>query len=290
MYKDRFLKWNLGDLYKFCKKLKEHNLTDQDIFAALIVYKSFSEEKGINMDESSEKEMTNLLIQLHIITETNYTLDYKTKISNYYKYGNTYNGIRTELTSRGVLYKVDMYDRDILKDKYLNKNYLEFIEKIEPPRIGLRKSLISLEMENLNNKKGLTYNLIPKLIEEANINYEWGYSNSCALILRRICEILIIEILEDYNQSRNTSELIDIKNDQGYFGFGTLINRFKKCNFKHSNRDLEKCLDQVKKYGDIGAHDAIILVKTKHIDDYIKPDIERLIYFLLDLGGFYLNE
>ena len=290
MPEKKSLPWNNECLTKFVKALKNDGLSNIDIFDALIVYKAFSDHK--NPHTFTKEEMVYILTKIGLII--NYDFPYfDSQINDAYPLSG--NGERKHIIRELVIggkdfFRVNPLFEDELKEKYLNEKYLHFLNYKKPlPEIKDDHCLITLPDLKLNSKKGLSSKLIPQLIKEANYNYDLRLYNSCALICRRICEILVIEALEKYNNGKNDSDKIKIEGENGYLGFGYLIGQFKNCKFSGVKKDkhIQECLDNVKKYGDIGAHHKFRLVEEKDIKDYIKPDIKPLIESLLHIGGFY---
>lgn len=283
MCEEKFLDWNIQSLTKFVKALKNDDVSDVDIFEALIVYYTFS--KGIDSEQCPEKELENKLIEIGVV-DTN--VEFFNKITIHYPLppNKGKDDIKRNIDRSVRWYWVAPLSKEKLKNKYLIDKYLSFLNHKPVPQIKDDELLIKLD-SSLNSQKGLTSKLIPELIKEVNFNYRYQNFNSCALICRRICEILVIESLEKYNNDKDDSDKIQIENENGYLGFGRLIGKFKECRFPTVNKAMKDCLDNVKKYGDIGAHHKFIQVKGKDINDYIKPDIEMTINTLLQIGRFF---
>jgi hypothetical protein len=284
MEEEKFLDWDDDCLIEFVEEIKKDYPNQIDIFKAIITYRYYSKEVE---DDIEEEEIFSTLNEIGVID--NLVL-YRHNIYNYYIVKNLYgeDEIKRDTGGNVAKYKIKPMCRKQLKQKYLNDKYLKFLKNKPLPKIKDEESLIQLTEDNLklNPKKGLPSTLIPQLIEEVNLNYYYRQYNSCALICRRICEILIIEALEIYNNTQDDSNKITIENEQGYLGLGNLIGKFKNCKFKGVDKHIKDCLDYVKKYGDIGAHHKFISVEKKNIEE-IKPDIDNTIKTLLQLGEFY---
>lgn len=185
------------------------------------------------------------------------------------------------------------------KDVFESASTITYIEKTEDgvlktvtinhKEVSTEKidELIYLPNYELNKSKGLPSKLIPDLVREINFSYKHKKYNSSVIVCRRVCEILVIESLNVYNEKLDDDEKIMITDHVGYLGFGTLLKKFKSCNFPDVKKEIVKCLENVKKYGDIGAHDKFMSVNEDDINNYIKPDISRTITILLQISEFF---
>lgn len=112
-----------------------------------------------------------------------------------------------------------------------------------------------------------TRNYIQKLAIQANGCYQNGWYDACAVIVRRLIEILIIDCFEKYGIASK------IEDDNGdYFGLDQLINLFLVEDTWHIPRLMKKYLPKLKdlkEIGDTAAHGRH-LVTIRQIEDLSK--------------------
>ncbi len=112
-----------------------------------------------------------------------------------------------------------------------------------------------------------TRNYLIKIAEEINICYDTGLYTACLVLLRRLLETLIIEAFE----SKKISGKIEDSKGQ-YLFFSDLIDRYNAETDFHASRNLKNSFAQIKKIGDVCAHNRKFIAKKNHIDQ-IKTDI-----------------
>ncbi len=112
-----------------------------------------------------------------------------------------------------------------------------------------------------------TRNYIEKLAAQANGCYQKGWYDSCAVMVRRLIEILIIDCFERHDISSK------IKDAEGnYYGLAQLIGSFLNENTWHIPKPVRKYLpklNDLKEIGDAAAHGRH-LVTRKQIEDLAK--------------------
>jgi hypothetical protein len=112
-----------------------------------------------------------------------------------------------------------------------------------------------------------TRNYIEKLAAQANGCYRRGWYDSCAVMVRRLVEILMIDCFERHNIA---PKIEDANGD--YCGLGLLIGLFRAESSWHVPRSLKRYLPKLgdlKEIGDTGAHGRH-LVTRKHLKDLAK--------------------
>ena len=106
------------------------------------------------------------------------------------------------------------------------------------------------------------HRVLKMILWEANRDYANACYNSCATMIRRLIETLIIEAYQHYQLQH-----VILKSGE-YLSLNELIG--KTCNQREFNlsRETKRILPDLKFYGDIGAHNRDVIVR--------KPDLERL--------------
>ncbi len=127
-----------------------------------------------------------------------------------------------------------------------------------------------------------TRNYIEKLAEQAHGCYKRGWYDACAVMIRRLVEIMIIDCFERRELSSS------IKDDNGdYFMLEKLIAAFLSETTWHISRPIKKHLPklrELKEIGDSGAHGRHIVPKAR-IDqlskaiDYTFQGLVEIAYF-----------
>lgn len=287
MFEERFLDWSEKPRNKFISNLKKSGFDYDDITEAVITYHACSKNEK---DSLLFPVLIRVLARAGLIQnqlEFSQQMPRHQPLSLMKDRGG--NKIIVNLLGGDYRYSVNPLYFEELKEKYLTDKHLHFLANKPLPEIKDDERLIGLNNLNLSSEKGLPSKLIPELIQEANYNYHWKFYNSCALICRRICEILIVEALEEYNSS-NPNNQTKIKDNNGdYLGLGKLIGQFKTCKIKGVDKNLKTCLDNVKAYGDIGAHHQFVSVGKEQIEG-IRPNITMTINVLLQIGDFFKED
>ena len=107
------------------------------------------------------------------------------------------------------------------------------------------------------------FSVLKKILWEINKTYELGCYNSCAAMIRRLTETLVIEAYEHHNLRHL---IVDSKGE--YLGFNELIGKTCAQTEFRLTRETKRVLPDLKFFGDIGAHNRMALVR--------KPDLDRL--------------
>ena len=105
--------------------------------------------------------------------------------------------------------------------------------------------------------------VLKKVLWEVNRSYASACYNSCAAMIRRLAESLIIDAYEHNNLH---SVIIDANGD--YLGFKDLIGKVSSQQEFKLTRETKRVLPDLKFFGDLGVHNRLALVR--------KPDLDRL--------------
>lgn len=158
----------------------------------------------------------------------------------------------------------------------LSKDILTDLENlVDPPEEGfLAETNQVVPLSIVRNTRGY----IEKVANQANGCYEKGWFDSCAVMLRRLLETLIIECFEKHLIANK------IQNSQGDFLFlKDLINITLLEQSWNLGRNTKKALPKLKDIGDKSAHSRRF---TAHLSDLKKliPDIRLVVQELVYLA------
>ena len=121
----------------------------------------------------------------------------------------------------------------------------------------------------IDNRFGVMQNVL----WEANQCYERGCYNACAAMIRRLVENLIVACYERQGVADR------IKKGGEYLEFGALIGKASNEPILKLTRNTKRILSDLKFFGDIGAHNRMMLVKKADLDrvhQSIRSGIEEL--------------
>lgn len=119
-----------------------------------------------------------------------------------------------------------------------------------------------------------TRGYIIKVVNQINGTYEHGWYDACAVMIRRLIEILIIEVFQSYGL------LSEIKNKNGDFKeLGELIVLLESRSEWSLEKPTRKVLPELKDGGNLSAHARKFNAPRSSIDDNIKS----LRYAIVDL-------
>ncbi len=116
-----------------------------------------------------------------------------------------------------------------------------------------------------------------KILWEINRGYDVACYNSCAAMIRRLTESLIIESFEKLGIGNS------IKKDGEYFAFSVLISKAISEPKLALTRNTKKILPDLKFLGDLAAHNRRALVRKEDLDKLhhaTRSAIEELVYFI----------
>lgn len=153
---------------------------------------------------------------------------------------------------------------------------LDIRRELGPPDEGL---LAETQVVIQRSLVRATRGYIEKVANQANGSYENGWYDSCAVMIRRIIETLIIEAYEKHSIANK------IKNPQGDFFFlGDLINHCLREPAWNLTRGCKQALPKLKDIGDKSAHSRRYIAQRGDIDPLL-PDIRLVIQEFLFLAG-----
>jgi len=113
---------------------------------------------------------------------------------------------------------------------------------------------------------------------QINGSYQFQFYDSCAVMCRRIAEMLLIEAFDAQGHGAA------IKGPDGnYFQFNELIGRAQSGQYFKLARNSPKTLERVKTVGDTGAHHRSYITMKRDVDD-LKFDLRHLITDLIQLA------
>lgn len=123
-----------------------------------------------------------------------------------------------------------------------------------------------------------TRTYLEKLVHQINASYEYGLSDACAVLCRRLMESLIIEIyIHDGRQH-------EIQQNGVFIFLDKLIKYITSDKKVTLGRSAPGAMAEVKQLGDTAAHDRTYITPPLDIDD-MKLRYRRLIRELLDKAG-----
>jgi len=117
------------------------------------------------------------------------------------------------------------------------------------------------------------HTVLQKVLWEANRCYDAACYNSCAAMIRRLVENLIIEAFEHHGIGHK------IKKDGEYQEFGSLIGKAISEPSLRLTRNTKRILPDLKFFGDLGAHNRMALVYKDDLDrlhNNIRVGVEEL--------------
>lgn len=134
-------------------------------------------------------------------------------------------------------------------------------EKEQTPVVVNGKDLIDLSIVDK------APNYIINVLNEANLCYKYSIYNGCAVLLRKATENLIIEA---FDRNNRINEIQD--NNGDFFTLKNLISKLLNAqpSLWNITRNTKKSLDEIKKIGDLSAHNIKFCAKKTDIDSIIE--------------------
>lgn len=123
-----------------------------------------------------------------------------------------------------------------------------------------------------------TREYIEKIANQINGCYEKGWFDSCAVMIRRLLETLIIEVFESKGIENK------IKKEGDYVFLKNMITITLSETNLNLGRNTKKALPKLKDIGDKSAHSRRFIAIRQDIDD-IKSDLRVVIQELIILSG-----
>jgi hypothetical protein len=117
------------------------------------------------------------------------------------------------------------------------------------------------------------HGVLRKILWEINRSYDTACYNSCAAMVRRLVESLIVEAFEHHGIADK------IKNDAAYLPFNALIGKAGAEAKLRLTQNTKRLLPDLKFLGDMGAHNRMALVRKDDLDrlhNGIRAGIEEL--------------
>lgn len=111
---------------------------------------------------------------------------------------------------------------------------------------------------------------VRRLVEEINGCRQYNFLDGCAVLMRRLMEVLVIEAYEKVD--RGTS----IRGPDGYFPLSSLIGEITSGKDFRLSRSSPRALERCKAIGDTAAHSRNYITKAIDIDEY-SAEYRRLI-------------
>jgi hypothetical protein len=165
--------------------------------------------------------------------------------------------------SKKDFFRLSVSTRKLLKEKY--------------PNIGNSEEIVSdssLIPEILFDKIRRPY--LERIVQQINAAYENNLFDACALMMRRLLEILLIHTFEE---AGIVSDIVDTEG--GYQNLKTMINKAKSRSEIGLSGGVRKTIDQFRELGNLSAH----LIRYNCRQDDIRPIrmdyravIEELLY------------
>ncbi|MDT0651561.1 hypothetical protein [Autumnicola edwardsiae] len=171
----------------------------------------------------------------------------------------------------------------IKNKKFLKKGSKYYLERSY--RKELEQNFGNIILPNPDESKFLPLGLFKETrgyierIAEQTINcYDLGLYDACSVLSRKLIEILIIETFEKYGVEES------IKNSEGNFYFlSDLITELLKEPDWNLSRNTKKALPEIKKIGDLSAHNRRYFSRQHDIDrvrDSFRIVVEELIHLI----------
>lgn len=162
---------------------------------------------------------------------------------------------------KGVSFATGRLRIDLKTSNELKKQYSSYLEKSLP-----KIDDTILELKDFTDSRKYVLNLATQI----NGSYQFCFYDACAVMMRRLMEVLIIDAYESGNLESK------ILHNGEYMQLSGLIGVISsKQDFKLS-RNAKKWMETCKKIGDNAAHSRTYMTKPLDIDDF-KVDYRNLI-------------
>jgi hypothetical protein len=160
----------------------------------------------------------------------------------------------------------------------INVKYLDELNKTYGSSFELREIPETSSILPVALIRGTRF-YVEKITSQINGSYDYNFYDSCAVLLRRLMESLIIET---FIHKKITNE---IKSADGKFlRLDDLIQKICLYPTIHLGRSTPGIMKAIKQLGDTAAHDRTYITQRQDIDD-IKQDARKVIQELLTLSG-----
>ena len=144
---------------------------------------------------------------------------------------------------------------------------------VEIENAGAASTLSSLAPFIPNDLIEDRHYILKRVLWEINRSYDAACYNSCAAMVRRLTESLIVEAFEHHNIANK------IKRDGNYVEFSALIGMAIAEPKLGLTRNTKRVLPELKFFGDLGAHNRKALVRKDDLDRFhqaIRSAVEEL--------------
>jgi hypothetical protein len=115
-----------------------------------------------------------------------------------------------------------------------------------------------------------TRNYIEEIARQMCCCYDKGLYDACFVMMRKLLETLIIECFERHGASD------EIKENNRFYFLSDLIPKYLNSKYWNASINLQNNIGEIKKYGDLSAHNRKFIAKKEHIDR-IKSGVEQVI-------------
>lgn len=115
-----------------------------------------------------------------------------------------------------------------------------------------------------------TRNYIMEVASQMCCCYDKGLYDACLVMMRKLLETLIIECFERHGASD------EIKQNNQFLFLSDLIPKYVNSQYWNASINLQNNISEIKKYGDLSAHNRKFIAQREHIDR-IKSGAEQVI-------------
>lgn len=149
-------------------------------------------------------------------------------------------------------------------------------QHLKPPAEGFRSDTDKVIPLSYVNK---TRGYIEKLVNQINGCYEKGWGDACVVMIRRLCEIMIIEVYESKGMIPNIQDL-----KGNYLSLEPLISKVTNEPSWNLNRFTKSTLPKVADAGNLSAHGNRYNAHVADVDLLI-PGLRATVQDLIKLSG-----
>lgn len=140
-----------------------------------------------------------------------------------------------------------------------------------PPDLNPTDAYFPLEL--FTNTRGY----LESIAKQTAACYDYGLFDACAVMTRKLLEVLIIEAFESYNISSKIKD-----NNDNFFFLSDLIDSFKSESSWNIGRNAKDSIPKLKKMGDLSAHNRRYFSRKADIDK-LKDDLRIVFEELLHI-------
>ena len=157
-------------------------------------------------------------------------------------------------------------------------------DEVSKPPLEGRKPKTN-QVIDFNLVKGTRRGYIERTVHQINGTYENGWYDACAVMLRRLIEILIIEA---YEGKKIVHKIKDKDNNGNFFPLDKLINKAREESALNLTKDTKRILPEIKRLGDKSAHTHIFNANRSNFERLSQDpflDIHILVQDLISKAG-----